>query len=310
MINDENEVSRGRRSGTGAHCAVAPQVSIIIPTYGRRQFLAEAVASVAQQTCPDWELYIVDDASPTPVRKQDFPDPRIKVLRHERNKGPAAARNTGAKAARGKWLAFLDDDDLWDPRRIERALDWTACKQADICVVWTRPLGAAANHAVEGRNLEGNCHADIMTATIPSLCATMIRKEAFMAFNETYRACQDLEWWIRVSKHTRVTTVRMPLFIWRRHDGPRNKNSIGDRIKYSRRLLIDHHAYFAEYPAALAFRLFKQGYMLQRTHEYGAAARAYWRVAIGPHVAPQLRASAFKRLVEVLPRALLSRRVA
>lgn len=306
-----NEGCRCRQSASSSiktrpPAPAPPEVSIVIPTYGRKQFLAEAVDSVMQQTFSNWKLYIVDDASPTPVKEKEFDDRRIKVLRHVYNKGPAAARNTGAHAAAGNWLAFLDDDDLWDPRRLECALEWSASTDAEIRVVWTRPLDAVTGQAFGGRQLEGNCNEKILTATTPHLGATLIQRDAFIPFNESYRACEDLEWWIRATKGTSVTTVPVPLHIWRRHNSPRNRTDNAERIQQSWRLLTEYREYFDRYPAARAFRLFRLGVMLQRTDEYGQAVPVYWRVASGPHVTAHLRASAFKRLVEVLPRALLS----
>ena len=283
-----------------------PSVSIVIPTYGRKQFLMEAVASVIKQTFTNWELYIVDDASPIPVEEKQFADRRIRVLRHECNKGPGAARNSGAAVARGEWLAFLDDDDLWDENRLECALKWATHKQAEICVTWTRPMEVAASQYIRGRSLEGDCHAEIMTATSPHFGATMILRQAFVPLNESYQACEDLDWWIRITKRASVTTVPVPLHLWRRHDSPRHRTDISERIAQSWRLLRDHRDYFQAYPAASAFRLFRLGYMLQRSGQYGEAVTAYWRVVTGNQVAPHLRAAAARRLIEVTPRAWFS----
>ena len=285
----------------------APKVSIIIPTYGRKQYLAEAVTSVIQQSFSDWELFIVDDSSPTPLADDQFLDPRIKVLHHKTNRGPAAARNTGAAAARGDWLAFLDDDDLWDPRRLEIALKGIEDKQADISIVWTLPLESNSSASPCGRHLEGNRHGEIMAATIPNFGATMIRRKAFLPLNEAHVGCEDLEWWIRVSEHSNVTTVREPLFIWRRHDGPRHGNGIRGRIMYSQQLLVDHEAYFRKFPSAYAFRSFRLGYMFQHVADYDPSAAAYWDVLRLPGANAHIRASATKRFAQVLPRALLSR---
>lgn len=267
--------------------AMTPAVSIIIPTYGRKDFLADAVASVLQQTIIDWELFIVDDASPTPIDQDEHDDHRIRILRHIRNRGPAAARNTGAAAASGKWLAFLDDDDMWHPKRLECALHRVASTRSDICVACTQ------------RRLEGNCHAEILTTTAPHLGATMIRKDAFVPFDERYQACEDLEWWIRVSEHEILTTVPMPLFLWRRHYTSRCNNGTLQRILYSKRLLEEHYRYFATYPVARAFRLFRLGYMLQHSREYGEAIATFWSVATTSQAPLKIRASALKRIVEM-----------
>lgn len=98
-----------------------PRVSVIIPTHNRPVLLVEALTSVLAQTFTDWEALIVDDASTTPVTI-DEGDKRIRVLHHSSSQGGAAAKNTGIKGASAEILAFLDDDDLYAPQYLERAL--------------------------------------------------------------------------------------------------------------------------------------------------------------------------------------------
>jgi teichuronic acid biosynthesis glycosyltransferase TuaG len=106
-------------------------VSIVIPVYNAEKYIAETIMSVLAQTYPDWELILVDDCStdgsvacinevllvvPDKVRE------RIKVISKEKNEGAAAARNAGLQAAKGRYLAFLDGDDLWLADKLEKQL--------------------------------------------------------------------------------------------------------------------------------------------------------------------------------------------
>lgn len=99
-----------------------PRVSIVLPTHNRPGLLCEALDSVFNQTYSDWEILIVDDAS-SPAVSIDTGDSRIHILRHDAAQGGAAAKNTGIQSARGEILAFLDDDDCYEARYLERALD-------------------------------------------------------------------------------------------------------------------------------------------------------------------------------------------
>jgi FkbM family methyltransferase len=116
-----------------------PLVSVIIPTYNRIQLLREAVTSVLAQEGRgqlfDLEVIVVDDASSdgTPGIAQEFPC--LRYLRFDINKGPSAARNAGIAASAGKYVAFLDDDDLWLPKRLERHLPILE-QEKDIAVVY------------------------------------------------------------------------------------------------------------------------------------------------------------------------------
>lgn len=99
-----------------------PRISVIIPTHNRPVLLTEALTSLRAQTFTDWEAVIIDDASSPPVTVEGL-DTRIRVLRHNSSQGGAAAKNTGINSATGEILAFLDDDDLYAPQYLERALD-------------------------------------------------------------------------------------------------------------------------------------------------------------------------------------------
>ena len=100
---------------------IFPQVSVIILTRNRPEFLVKAVESVLNQTYTDFEIVIVDDASTdkTPEVIKSFQDPRIISIRHDVNKGESGSRNAGVKVAKGELVAFLDDDDEWLPQKLE-----------------------------------------------------------------------------------------------------------------------------------------------------------------------------------------------
>ncbi|MEO8325327.1 MAG: glycosyltransferase family 2 protein, partial [Nitrospirota bacterium] len=97
-----------------------PRVSVIIPTYRRPDFLRRAIGSVLTQTFEDFELLIVDDASPDNTGQvvKGIADERIRYCRNEINKGGAASRNRGIKEAQSPYIAFLDDDDEWLPQKL------------------------------------------------------------------------------------------------------------------------------------------------------------------------------------------------
>ncbi len=112
----------------------APLFSVVIPTYGRPRFLAQAVASVLAQTVDNVECVVVDDGSRVPLIPPD--NPRVRLIRRDVNGGPAAARNTGVAHARGRYLAFLDDDDCFTPERLAVALE--GLQRASIALCWSR----------------------------------------------------------------------------------------------------------------------------------------------------------------------------
>lgn len=104
-----------------------PLVSVIMPAYNAADFIEEAIASVRAQTIEEWELFVIDDGS----RDQSYElalsfgqiDPRIKVLRNKENMGVSKTRNRGIAMASGKYIAFLDSDDVWYPEKLQRQLE-------------------------------------------------------------------------------------------------------------------------------------------------------------------------------------------
>jgi len=103
-----------------------PEVSVVIPTHNRWELLSTAsLPSALGQEGIEFEVLVVDDGSAdaTPAELARINDPRLRVFRHERARGVAAARNTGIEAARSEWIAFLDDDDVWSPHKLRVQLD-------------------------------------------------------------------------------------------------------------------------------------------------------------------------------------------
>lgn len=105
--------------------AMAELVSIIMPSYNTAKYIAETVQSVLAQTYQNWELIIVDDCSTDDtdeVVKPFLSDSRIRYLKNEKNSGAAVSRNRALREAKGKWIAFLDSDDLWMPEKLEKQI--------------------------------------------------------------------------------------------------------------------------------------------------------------------------------------------
>jgi len=101
-------------------------ISIITPLYNASKYISQTIDSVLQQTYQNWEMIIIDDVSSDNscdiVEDYTLKDPRIKLIRSTVNQGPAKTRNIGIKAAKGRFIAFLDSDDLWLPEKLEKQI--------------------------------------------------------------------------------------------------------------------------------------------------------------------------------------------
>lgn len=100
-------------------------VSIIMPSYNTAPYIGESIRSVLAQSYRDWELIIIDDCSGDGTEETVKPfltDSRIRFLKNEKNSGAAVSRNRALREAKGKWIAFLDSDDLWMPDKLEKQI--------------------------------------------------------------------------------------------------------------------------------------------------------------------------------------------
>ncbi len=106
-------------------------VSIIMPSYNTANYIAHSIQSVLNQTYQKWELLIIDDCSTDNTYDviKSFQDKRIKLFQNKKNCGAAISRNKGLKEANGKWIAFLDSDDIWFPEKLERQISFMKCNK-------------------------------------------------------------------------------------------------------------------------------------------------------------------------------------
>lgn len=104
------------------------KVSIITPVYNCEKYLTRTIESVQKQTYENWEMILIDDCSTDTskeiIRKFEIFDERIKYIKNQQNSGAALSRNKGIEVARGDFIAFLDSDDVWDPYKLEKQLNF------------------------------------------------------------------------------------------------------------------------------------------------------------------------------------------
>jgi len=187
-----------------------PKVSIVIPTYNRAKLLKRAIHSVLNQTYQDYEIIIVDDGSTDNTEEvvRSFNDNKVIYIKHERNKGAPAARNTGIRAARGEYVAFQDSDDEWLPEKLEKQIKAFKTASTEIGIVYTgfwriegdkRTFFPSPNITPK----EGAIHDALLKGNFVGTPSTLVKKECFEKagmFDEKLPMLEDWELWIRISK--------------------------------------------------------------------------------------------------------------
>jgi len=241
------------------------QVSVVCPVYchteDHRAYLSEALGSVAAQTFRDLELVIVDDASPIdimPIVEAVEGLPPTRILCNAANLGHAESRNVGIRAAESDSIAFLDHDDIWLPKKLERqvgVLDDSPDAAMTFCDVEvfgpharglyidqkTIPLRPSLVWFMSHRNC------------VITVSAVLVRKQAMLdigLFDSRYSTCDDFDAWIKIL--SRAPIVRLPETLARYRLHKHNVNYSVDRLNDNRLLT---------------------GLMLQSWRELGAAGR-------------------------------------
>jgi len=198
-----------------------PTVSVIIPTYNRGWILGDAIDSVLAQDFTDFELIVVDDGSTDNTGEiLDSYGRDIIVLRQD-NQGVSAARNRGIAESRAPLVAFLDSDDRWLPQKLTRQVAFfQSIPTAQICQTeetWVRN-GVRVNPKKRHQKLSGMIFEPSLALCLVSPSAVMIRRSLFDAvgvFDEDLPACEDYDFWLRISCQYPVFLIDEPLIIKR-----------------------------------------------------------------------------------------------
>ena len=189
------------------------------------EYLKEAVNSILNQTHANFEYFIVDDGSDTDLYTDEiFSDKRIKIIRLQKNSGPAAARNVAFDMAKGKYVAIMDSDDVSLPNRFERQIAFME-DNTDVaaCGSWFTYFGDKSNE-VE-RNIDDNEYyrACLLFGNYPTLIypSVMLRRSSLeehsIRLDERLRKGEDYKMWVQLSRFGRCTNIHECLFRYRVH---------------------------------------------------------------------------------------------
>jgi GT2 family glycosyltransferase len=199
-----------------------PQVSVVIPTYNRLRMLPDAIDSVLAQTYRDFELIVVNDGSQDGTAEEIAAcyGTAVRVVTQPR-RGVAAARNLGVQCSRGAYLAFLDSDDLWRPRKLEtqmslmhRQTRWRICQTEEI---WIRN-GVRVNPKKRHRKPSGDIFRASLDLCLVSPSAALMTRELFErtgGFDESFPVCEDYDLWLRIALDHPVPLIVEPLVVKR-----------------------------------------------------------------------------------------------
>lgn len=220
------------------------KVSIIMPNYNCEKFIEETINSVLSQTYNNWELLIVDDCSTDKsveiIKKFCEQDERIKLFINEKNSGAAASRNWALREASGKWIAFLDSDDLWLPEKLEKQLSFmiendyaftfTKYRQIDEASQRIGTLVVGPEKITKRQLKYCCCYLGCLTVMYD------VEKIGLIQINESIRKRNDDAMWLKVRKFSDAYYLDELLAEYRLRKGSISHQGKINLIKYHYRL--------------------------------------------------------------------------
>jgi glycosyltransferase involved in cell wall biosynthesis len=220
-----------------------PKVSVIVPTYNRKEYLSETILSILNQTFQDFELIIVDNFSNYDffTHVKSFKSEKIIPLQNRNNGIIAINRNFGIKHAKGEYIAFCDDDDLWFENKLEVQINWLENNQKTLLICsdyfllqrnFIYPVKSLKKYLIPIIG-ENNC---ICFMNFVANSSVVIRKDFFCDGNfinesDEVKTAEDYDLWLRASFHGRIKFLNKKTFKYRIHEN-QSSNSLVQTRKF------------------------------------------------------------------------------
>lgn len=223
-----------------------PLVSAVIPAYNYAHFVTEAVTSALNQTHQNIEVIVVDDGSTDGTADVLKPfGSRIRYI-YQSNRGLSAARNTGIRAARGEWIAFLDADDLWHAAKTETQLKVIPGDNR-VGLIGSLPAASLPTQLETAPRVRPLSVRDFLVSIPTGPSGTLVRRECFDNagfFDEQLTSIEDRDMWLRVAALFDCVQVQSPCWWYRPHAGQMSRHAARMHDNYEKVL----KKFFAEHP--------------------------------------------------------------
>ncbi len=265
-----------------------PKVSVIIPTFNRARTIRAAIESVLRQSYSDFELIVVDDCSKDETRMvlSTIADPRVRAIFHEKNGGASLARNTGARAASGTWIAFQDSDDEWLPTKLELQMarledgDYVAgyCGMVIFGSLDPTPGSRPTLRYLPGDDMplpDGDLLAKLLRDSFISTQTLMVRRDVLVAeqyFDPSMPSLEDWDLAIRLARRGLIAFVDEPLVIQRFSPNSLTHSRL-NAVRARTRIVEKNLDLLASNPSLLAYHYHDIGGAWRDLGEFGKARR-------------------------------------
>lgn len=214
-------------------------VSIIMPSYNSADYMIESVTSVLDQNYGNWELVIADGGSNARSQrlldKVEGLDPRIRIIRNSSDKGPADARSIGIRASAGKYVAFLDADDLWEKDKLEKQINFMQENGCRFSFTKVRLLDAGNN--LSDKNLEcakSHTYSQYLRRRGIANSSVVVTRDVLTdeILNCNYNGLgEDTLWWLLIMRQgAKAYLLPEPLLLYRQTENSRSSQVVNNQI--------------------------------------------------------------------------------
>jgi glycosyltransferase involved in cell wall biosynthesis len=223
------------------HSIKSPTVSVIIPTYNREDLICKPIRSVLNQSYQNFEIIVVDDYSTDDTENvvASINDSRIRYIRHQRNSGPAIARNTGIENSTGSYVAFLDSDDEWLPEKLEKQLNLFQKCGSEVGCIYTGLAAVDKFNQVQivKSPSDRGCLRDrlLYSNCIGTPSTVMVKRnylEHVQGFDPNMPSTEDADLWLRLSEHCQFEVLPEVLTLY-------SDNNSGNRLTLNHKSVVE-----------------------------------------------------------------------
>jgi teichuronic acid biosynthesis glycosyltransferase TuaG len=244
-----------------------PTVSIIVPAFNAAKYISKAIQSALEQTFTDHEIIVINDGSPDTAELEMALASFQNQIRYitQANKGPSGSRNTGIRAARGEYIAFMDADDYWLPNYLRCQMEYLSRDSsldliyADALLIGSSPLAGRTFMQATPSKGAVTCESLLAEACTIILSGTVVRRQPVLdagLFDENFRYAEDFDLWVRLLKQGSRFAYQRKVLLHRNENGEglssnttvlfENALSVIDKIKRRSDLTLSEQAALAK----------------------------------------------------------------
>lgn len=270
-----------------------PLVTVVIPTYKRLKQLARAINSLYNQTYDNIEIIIINDDPNSDIEKFIDLKKNVEMINHKQNQGPSAARNSGIQRAKGKYIAFLDDDDFFLKTKIEKLVNTMESLNNEWIGIYSWYIREEPRKVIKS-NAEGDLSLPLLKCKIQlaagsSLLLNLDEVKSIGGFNISYQIHEDWEFLLRICKNGKIKLFKEPLFVVTRSDHHQSNVSPENLLKLKFKYLKDLNQFISSYGNKISRKIYvaqflRVAYLFLKKRKISESLKLFYKIFRWSHL--------------------------